>query len=53
MKPAVSYYGGKQRTEVVWRMDRSHTVRPELRKLFDAGKFDCFGAGASVEVIGP
>jgi DNA adenine methylase len=51
-KANTEHEAGKIRTEVVWRVDRSHTVRPELRKLFDAGKFDCFGAGASVEVLG-
>ena len=29
--------GDRKRTEVVWRMDRSANVRPEIKKLFDNG----------------
>jgi len=32
-----------KRTEVVWRMDRSMNVKPEIKKLFNSGRFDCFG----------
>jgi DNA adenine methylase len=32
----------KKRTECLWIVDQSENVRPEIRKLFDSGKFDCF-----------
>lgn len=31
-----------KRTEVVWRVIRGQNVRPEIQKLYDQGKFDCF-----------
>jgi DNA adenine methylase len=34
--------GDKKRTEVVWRVIRGQNVRPELRKLYEQGNFDCF-----------
>jgi DNA adenine methylase len=33
---------GKDRTEIVLRVIRNQNVRPEIKKLFDSGKFDCF-----------
>lgn len=38
--------GDRQRTEVVWRKIRGENVRPEIRKLYDHGKFDCFEGAA-------
>jgi len=32
----------KNREECIWMVDKSHTVRPEIKTLFDSGKFDCF-----------
>jgi DNA adenine methylase len=32
----------KKRTEVVWRVIRGQNVRPEIQKLYNQGKFDCF-----------
>ena len=32
----------KKRTEIVYRKISDKPVRPELQKLFDSGKFDCF-----------
>jgi len=32
----------RKRTEVVWRVVRGQNVRPEIRKLYEQGKFDCF-----------
>lgn len=34
--------GDRKRTEVVWRKIRGDNVRPEIRKLYEQGKFDCF-----------
>jgi len=31
-----------RRTECLWIVDRSHTVRPTIQKLFATGKYDCF-----------
>ena len=31
-----------RRVEHIWRVDRSHTARTEIQKLFASGKFDCF-----------
>lgn len=30
------------RTEVVWMRGNTQPVRPEIQKLYDSGKFDCF-----------
>jgi DNA adenine methylase len=38
--------GDKKRTEVVWRVIRGQNVRPEIQKLYDQGKFDCFQGSA-------
>jgi DNA adenine methylase len=32
----------RKRTEVVWRRFNTAPVRPEIQKLYDSGKFDCF-----------
>jgi DNA adenine methylase len=32
----------KDRTEVVWRRFNTTPVRPEIQKLYDSGKFDCY-----------
>jgi DNA adenine methylase len=37
--------GGSKRTEVVWRRQHKGELRPEIQKLFDSGKFDCFTGG--------
>jgi len=34
-----------KRTEIVWRRFNRVPVRPEIQKLYDAGKFDCFVNG--------
>jgi len=34
--------GNRKRTEVVWRRFNRLPVRPEIQKLYDSGKFDCF-----------
>lgn len=34
--------GERKRTEVVYRVIRGQNVRPEIQKLYDSGKFDCF-----------
>lgn len=34
---------GRERTEVVWRMDRSMTARSEIIKLYESNVYDCFG----------
>lgn len=36
----------KKRTEVVWRVIRGQNVRPEIQKLYDQGRFDCFQGSA-------
>jgi len=41
----------KKRTEIVYRKITNETMRPELQKLFNAGKFDCFkGANYMAEI---
>jgi len=41
----------KKRTEIVYRKITNETMRPELQKLFDNGKFDCFkGANYMAEI---
>jgi len=35
----------KRRTEVAWRVVRGGNVRPEIAKLYEQGKFDCFTGG--------
>ncbi len=34
--------GNTARTEIVWRRFNRVPVRPEIQKLYDSGKFDCF-----------
>lgn len=37
--------GNRDRTEVVYRVIRGQNVRPEIRKLYQLGLFDCFEGG--------
>lgn len=39
---AATNLGNRKRTEVVYRVIRGENVRPEIQKLYDSGKFDCF-----------
>jgi len=34
--------GDRERTEYVWRIIRGDNVRPEIKKLYRQGKFNCF-----------
>jgi len=34
--------GDRKRTEIVWRVIRGQNVRPEIKRLYEQGKFDCF-----------
>ena len=36
--------GNRKRTEVVYRRFNRVPVRPEIQKLYDSGKFDCFAS---------
>jgi DNA adenine methylase len=36
----------KKRTERMWCHYTTHDQRPEIQRLFDSGKFDCFTGGA-------
>ena len=41
-----------KRTEVCWRHISTHPVRPEIQKLYDSGKFDCFvGSSRQMKLI--
>jgi DNA adenine methylase len=39
----------RQRTEVVWRRMARVPVRPEIKALYDSGKFDCFTGDKPVQ----
>ena len=41
-----------KRIEVCWRKLSTHPVRPEIQKLYDSGKFDCFvGSSRQMKLI--
>ena len=43
-KATTAEIGDRKRTEVVWRRFNTAPVRPEIQKLYDEGKFDCFAS---------
>lgn len=43
--------GNRKRFEVVWRRFNRVPVRPEIQKLYDSGKFDCFASNLDHDIL--